>query len=1492
MLEFAWSNLPNNLIQIGLTVSAAALVLFVLRRVLKKRYPARAICFVWALLAIRLLVPVQFTLPDPPVQITPPERTLYVTYRWNADAADAVPSGTPQAEQAQAERPRGEWMTESEFENRAVNVNGPWMNAIHVDNVLVMVWLIGILYNALRQWRDYRRYLRQLNRPSADAQRDTLRRVFAEQKQSLGIRRDIPLVVTPAADCPMLAGFLRPALYLPDEALSEQEAMFIFRHELTHYKRGDLWLKLLLTAAKTVHWFNPLVYLMARFAQEDIELACDDAVVRGMDSAQRRAYGETILRSAAAQVKKRALVSCFTGDKETLMRRFEGLFDKRAKKRGVALVVAAAVLVGTLGCAVSVGESKQKLDETAVLSAANTWAQTFVATNGQDWSGAELMEQENRIKRQFDVWDYDRFALQYEPETETCIVVYEMYFNQARAVETGYDAERVTGNPYREAQRLHFAEENGAPVVQQVEWLYQVDSADRVDSLDDFRLLYENDLGLPDFLAVAAANPYLDISTPEQAAANLLHLDTTGWSGRAERMDGAFKEDICEIMFTFDDGPLFDENAFEDGSEVNITMVKQFDEGWLPQDFTYPSQPHVRNAGWEDAINNRTAADLAQQYARGVLHKSGQFIYPILSAQKRQDFITQQRMGESGGINWEYGTSSPSYRDFALVPTSGGEYIVVFQMYAGGVDDHREAYLVETGSADGRSVILDVRQVERGSNMTNSELFRLYYDSGLAWPVVPEGADRFNDQPLNTLNTPDYAAAVAFSYIGGISAFEPVSETGNEAVVRLHFTDGSPSVDVRMERTDGYWMPVGIAGQFDDGFGAYLVEDDSLVSYAELPVGATVAQAIENANGEIPLVQAGQVIKLEPAWGKILPVDGTLSDAVVRADGTLQYTEKETQKSSIRFEVLQERRSAVYLYTAEHIPAEYLNSASPDYIYRGVTVTYRSAHITGIEQEYTAAFVYRLATVSAASQPDYTITSTTYHNDTYGYTLTLPECFVDRGYLQEIEETVKFGMKNAWPSEFTDPFVGGTVMTLCIEATDSLEAQYGADWVQNYPLPCKELTERDGMTYYLEFASDVQYDPQDETIKTAYTEMYQAAEAMDGSSITIDEPHEAQRQARMKEWLCDMADTEGYTRYTIGGADRAIFYWDCTVEVDGNTATAVFNLRAGAGRHCRAVEILEASDEGSYHLTRQDWIMDENTPTDSLERFLLRFDNGLALPQWQEDEVRALMEAGPAALRDPVQAAEWTLDLSGGTVDNRRTNGEQGEEIFRYTWADGSQVTLVMKTVQLGDAAQPIYLPIRWDAETAGGSGWEYDPYTYMMCRDNNDFSGCPAEELTYYLTLSDGAYTENILYELDLRWQDDPEGVDRLMEAQEASISSLWESHKAANPDIFGARFSGDEIEAAYQAVRDYAAENGFSVENLRYDTVTDWSQSQVILRNGVLQDNVQQDGLTIDDVITVAGDAQFSADAWRESADGWSFTLYRGADGRWVLEDGAYGY
>lgn len=70
MLQFS-EKLLNNLMQIGLTVSLAALVPLILRRLMKKRYPARMVCVVWAILALRLLIPVQLTLPQAPVQVMP-----------------------------------------------------------------------------------------------------------------------------------------------------------------------------------------------------------------------------------------------------------------------------------------------------------------------------------------------------------------------------------------------------------------------------------------------------------------------------------------------------------------------------------------------------------------------------------------------------------------------------------------------------------------------------------------------------------------------------------------------------------------------------------------------------------------------------------------------------------------------------------------------------------------------------------------------------------------------------------------------------------------------------------------------------------------------------------------------------------------------------------------------------------------------------------------------------------------------------------------------------------------------------------------------------------------------------------------------------------------------------------------------------------------------------------------------------------------------------
>ena len=96
---------------------------------------------------------------------------------------------------------------------------------------------------------------------------------------------------------PMMIGFLKPMILIPNTDYSDNELSVILRHELTHYKRGDIWYKLLLVIANSIHWFNPLVYLMARQANRDLEYSCDDSVVKNSDINFRKGYSTAILKA-------------------------------------------------------------------------------------------------------------------------------------------------------------------------------------------------------------------------------------------------------------------------------------------------------------------------------------------------------------------------------------------------------------------------------------------------------------------------------------------------------------------------------------------------------------------------------------------------------------------------------------------------------------------------------------------------------------------------------------------------------------------------------------------------------------------------------------------------------------------------------------------------------------------------------------------------------------------------------------------------------------------------------------------------------------------------------------------------------------------------------------------------------------------------------------------------------------------------------------------
>lgn len=170
------------------------------------------------------------------------------------------------------------------------------------------------------------------------------------------VQKNLPLVTWSGASSPMIIGFLRPYLVLPNEAYSNEEIYFILKHELLHYKRHDIYGKLLLTITKTIHWFNPVVSLMCKEAVIDMELSCDEAVVNTETYDTKKAYAETLFSSLGKQnistfsrgKASSPLSTQFYGGAKIMKKRFENLLTKTKKRNGLILILATVLFI--VGC--------------------------------------------------------------------------------------------------------------------------------------------------------------------------------------------------------------------------------------------------------------------------------------------------------------------------------------------------------------------------------------------------------------------------------------------------------------------------------------------------------------------------------------------------------------------------------------------------------------------------------------------------------------------------------------------------------------------------------------------------------------------------------------------------------------------------------------------------------------------------------------------------------------------------------------------------------------------------------------------------------------------------------------------------------------------------------------------------------------------------------------------------------------------------------------
>lgn len=327
-----------NLLTMSITGGALVLVIALVRSLAMGHLPKRALVILWAVAVARLLLPFELPSPTsaynliPTAQVERPAQGaviagLSVTQAESGEAesgeagpreaappASSVPLGQAQSSTAQKALPRA------------------------LVPLLYGLGAMGLaLYFLISHWRGCRRYRASLPTTSPYAQAWLKDHPLVRR---LSVRRSDQI------DAPLTYGILRPVILLPAalNGADETTLNYVLTHEWVHIKRFDVAAKWLLAATLCLHWFNPLAWALYVLAGRDIELSCDEAVVRLHGAQSRRAYALTLL-NLESQRGAEPLFSHFS--KNAIEERIQAIM-KMKKQSLAAAVLACALITGTV----------------------------------------------------------------------------------------------------------------------------------------------------------------------------------------------------------------------------------------------------------------------------------------------------------------------------------------------------------------------------------------------------------------------------------------------------------------------------------------------------------------------------------------------------------------------------------------------------------------------------------------------------------------------------------------------------------------------------------------------------------------------------------------------------------------------------------------------------------------------------------------------------------------------------------------------------------------------------------------------------------------------------------------------------------------------------------------------------------------------------------------------------------------------------------------
>lgn len=304
------------------------LVLWFLRKWIHQKYQVKIMCMLWLFVAIRMLIPFQFNVSfiHPARDIDFSQQSVNIEFNNIIDTSDEI------------------MMDDNQIKADTMNTNEPAIqmnlqeNLIqyNLKNSVLVIWFVvalimigihGYAYLSISNW-------------------------LKRNSNYLFERDGIEVYSSDVVPEPLSFGAVKPKVYLNPELVDNE---WVLSHELTHCKSQDGLKQWLMCIIKSLHWFNPCVYIMERLWETDREMACDEEVLKDKTDLDRMRYMITLYDAAEMMVSKRMkFTSGLLDGKSNIKERFVRIKHNTKRKKGIiaGIMLSLCVLLGgnLVGC--------------------------------------------------------------------------------------------------------------------------------------------------------------------------------------------------------------------------------------------------------------------------------------------------------------------------------------------------------------------------------------------------------------------------------------------------------------------------------------------------------------------------------------------------------------------------------------------------------------------------------------------------------------------------------------------------------------------------------------------------------------------------------------------------------------------------------------------------------------------------------------------------------------------------------------------------------------------------------------------------------------------------------------------------------------------------------------------------------------------------------------------------------------------------------------